>query len=94
MILKTLNGTQWVMLDGINSIRYERIPPDVGICVREDVLDFTLSAKNPTTTQIGGEEVAYKRWEIWFGSNMKETQMLAVSPVYIMNDLGKTVETL
>jgi hypothetical protein len=101
MILKCKNaGDSDQLFDGFDQITYTYKKKDDVIGVREDHLDFlemkeiTIEANCPENN-ISKKRVSKDFVEIWLYKNCNVIkQILAHSPIYVMNDEGKTIEKI
>jgi hypothetical protein len=101
MILKCKNaGGNDVLFDGFDEIHHEYTKKDAVIGVRADCLDFLkmeekIEENMPAITGGRGMRVASDFVQVWLHKNGDVLkQILAHSPIYIMNDEGKTVEKI
>jgi len=87
MIIKFQEKSRWIVFGEIDHVEYEEMP-DKGPeeCVSSNVLCY----KPPDLPVIG------KCWQVsFFTKNMNEATIIhAYSPIYLMNDQGRTVETI
>lgn len=88
MIIKFKDHDTWVIFGEVDHISYRDVKGDPDKCgVDSSVLRYRPS----------DEEVAIGKWvEIsFFTKNMNEqTTVIACAPIYLMNDQGRTVETI
>lgn len=103
MILKIKTGNGWVLFDGFNEVNYVHHAAGTQIGARMDVYDYrncdSIELHSKTATIAAQEEQNKYFSEIWLhrsgvnaGDNSK--QILTDNPAYILNDNGKTVETI
>jgi len=87
MIIKfSVNGA-WQMYDDVDSIRVKRITDATPEVFNGDVIDFTT--EEPPA--VGSERI----WIRFMNSKQfAESEIIAYSPVYLMNNNGKTIETI
>jgi len=101
MILKCKNaGGNDVLIDGFDEVHYEYRKKDSVIAIRTDCLDFlkmeevvceaNFPEKDKRETKVSKNFVI-----IWLHKNCEVLkQILAHSPIYVMNDEGKTIEKI
>jgi hypothetical protein len=101
MILKCKNaGGNDVLFDGFDEIHYEYTKKDAVIGVRTDCLDFlkieeVVEESNYPEQDKREMKVSSNFVQVWLHKNGDVLkQILAHSPIYIMNDEGKTVEKI
>lgn len=101
MILKCKNaGGNDALFDGFDEIHYEYTKKDAVIGVRCDCLDFlkmeeVISAANFPEQNKREMNVSKDFVQVWLHKDgVVLKQILAHSPIYIMNDEGKTVERI
>lgn len=83
MILKFKSGDSWVMFSEIDHIEYRRDP---GAAIDADIICYTGPDDG---VPHGLNELSF------FTKNMDEATVIhAYSPIYLMNDQGRTVETI
>lgn len=101
MILKCKNaGDSDQLFDGFDQITYTYRKKDEVIGVRHDCLDFLKMNEivyEANFPEAGKREMKISKnfVEIWLYKNCNVVkQILAHSPVYVMNDDGKTIEKI
>lgn len=101
MILKCKNaGGNDVLFDGFDEIHYEYKISNEGVGVRTDCLDFLkmediLCAANCPEQDKREMKVSKNFVIIWLHKNCEVVkQILAHSPIYVMNNEGKTIEKI
>lgn len=87
MIIKFKSGDTWVVFGEVDHVEYNDSDYDpMRSGVRSDVITY-----DPPNDQ------AKVKW-IWMGFFTKNmtapTEVIACSPIYLMNDQGRTVETI
>jgi len=84
MIIKFLSGSTWVVFGEVDHIEYGEIEPSE---ISPEAIVYDIPNNNlPSRKQVG---IGF------FTKNMNEaTQVVAYPPIYIMNDQGRTVETI
>lgn len=88
MIIKFREKDSWVMFGDIDHIVYKQVYIEDEECVRAEESPLYYEA-------VTGDEHAHKMRLDFFSKNMTEaTIFFAYSPIYIMNDNGKTIETI
>lgn len=92
MILKFRTAEGWMIYGELDSVEYKQVPDCIGkntnIPVAIDVLDFTGGIDYPIAN---GD----KRQVNFFSKYMNaQTCIIAYTPIYLMNDEGRTVETI
>jgi hypothetical protein len=89
MIIKFQEGDSWVLFGEIDHLEYSDIPhcePHCGVTVSGKVILY-----DPPNTPAVSKAVQVS----FFTKNMNEATIIhAYSPIYIMNDQGRTVETI
>lgn len=88
MIIKFQQGNNWVMFGEIDHLEYGVFPDNEGQSVESsrNILQY-----DPPELPTIGKHV----WVSFFTKNMNDATLIyAYSPVYIMNDQGRTVETI
>lgn len=89
MIIKFQERNGWVMFGEIDHLEYSDISPcepNCGVAVSDRVLVY-----DPPNTPAISKDVRVS----FFTKNMNEATVIhAYSPIYIMNDQGRTVETI
>lgn len=86
MIIKFMSGDSWVIFGEIDHLEYQEIEQDKNCAVSSDVLIYE-PANLPTRGSCIGMS--------FFTKNMTAPTVIhAYSPIYIMNDNGRTVETI
>jgi hypothetical protein len=86
MIIKFESRERWVVFGEVDHIEYEEIPSDSPMAVSADSLCY------PPSDRMGGERCVLLSF---FTKNMNApTVAVAYSPIYLMNDQGRTVETI
>ncbi len=94
--IKTMNG--WQMFDEIESLDFQILGECDVIGVREDAKDFTNPSPIPAKENLAkavGEE--WSRALIWAkpkGHAIEDLQIIAYRPVYLLNNDGRTIETI
>jgi len=88
MIIKFKSGSTWVVFGEVDHVEYNDIdydPKKVG--VRSEVIVYDPPDDQPVI----GKAVGLG----FFTKNMNaSTEVIAYSPIYLMNDQGRTVETI
>ena len=92
MIVKVKNCSTWILFDGAGEVSYHKLHRDgageAAIGVRADVVDLTNNPVDEDTAKAGITEIwMYKDHQVI-------RQILAYSPIYILNDEGKTIERI
>ena len=94
MIIKFQEKDKWVMFGEIDHIEYrfvkniteEQVPEDRGLPVTDQIIDYDAPNDNDIHALC---EVSF------FTKNTNEVTVIrCFSPIYIMNDNGRTVETI
>ena len=86
MIIKFKSGKRWVVFGEIDHLEYEELSEEPG-GADSTILQFDPPESMPG----GGPRMAVS----FFTKNMTERAVLFVhSPIYLMNDDGRTVETI
>lgn len=99
MILKCKRGLNddnvWVLFDGADKVTYKEIEENEPIVVSEIHEDLTIPKYNkPKDTSKGDCGIGPMK-EIWMYKNKQAIrQILAYSPIFILNDEGKTIERI
>ena len=89
MIIKFREKDSWVMFGEIDHIEYRDVDTSKE-AMSDDAIIFEPPSNQVPLTPNGRQQVAIG----FFTKNMREaTEILAYSPIYIMNDEGKTIET-
>jgi len=94
MIIKfeVKNGT-WQMYDDVDSFRYTKLGAfDLKLEEPEEIVDFT-----ETISSINSDRDGYPGRVLVEFSNSKqleESRIIAFSPIYIMNNNGRTIEAI
>lgn len=92
MIIKVRDGNNWVLFDEVDSLRYH--VEGEGFVMTDATLNFLgEDSASPLPESLGS---GGNRWSLLFmNKNMtEETHVLANSPIYLMNNDGKTIERL
>jgi len=96
MIVKCLrkfsSGDQWLLFEGGDKITYEEHLPDFPLAVCDDFEDLTIPVRSNTITDNTGDIPVKLISMFKKGEGIK--QILANSPIYILNDEGKTIERI
>lgn len=88
MIIKFREKDSWVIFGEIDHIVYKQVYSEDDEKVREGESPLYYEA-------VTGDEQPHKMRLDFFTKNMTEaTIVFAYSPIYIMNDNGKTIETI
>lgn len=86
MILKFQEGNKWVVFGEIDHFTYEPIENKGGF---EDIVCFGPSEEATRLPALRPHEITF------FTKNMNEATVIhAFSPIYVMNDQGRTIETI
>ena len=88
MIIKFKSGDTWVMFGEVDHVEYN----DIDYNPKSDAVRSEVIVYDPPNDQ-----AAIGKWVGlgFFTKNMNEsTEVIACTPVYIMNDQGRTVETI
>jgi hypothetical protein len=88
MIIKFQDADKWVIFGEIDHIEHQFLEetPNVGVAISSDVLIYS-----PANTPAKQKKV----YMSFFTKNMTEpTVVHAYSPIYLMNDNGKTIEII
>jgi len=92
--VRTAPTGSWKLYDGVKELVYSYFNDNLAIGVREDVDDFTDPGKG-LYSDATIEKKEIQKIEIWMTrGDGSHRQLLALSPVYILNDEGKTIERL
>lgn len=84
MIIKFKHDNTWVVFGEVNHVEYCYM--DGKEPIAEKALVYGSEVNQPDCKQVGMG---------FFTKNMDEpTQIVAYSPIYLMNDQGKTIETI
>lgn len=94
MIIKFKAGEGWQMYDDVDSLRYYRLDaflPDIEL--ENGFIDFTdtISTDGPVDSNGYPNRVLL---EFMNSKQTKESQIIAHSPIYLMNNQGRTIETI
>ena len=93
MIIKFEVGDGWQMFSDVDTLTYHKLGPfSVDIEDIEQVLDYTETlsqVKGPIEGNSGRVLLSFMN-----SKQLAETQICVFSPVYIMNDNGRTVEVI
>lgn len=93
MIIKFEVNGAWQMYDDVDSLMYRKLGAyDVDLEEPEQVIDFTDTVGN-----ISSDKHGYSGRVLLTFMNSKQlanSQIIAFSPIYIMNEHGRTVETI
>lgn len=98
MILKIQAGNGWEIFGDVDRVSHRVIPTKEIMGVRDDVVDLTVAqeyAEKERAARDGGAQGFGPRKELLIskgGANLR--QIIAYSPIYLMNDNGRTVETI
>lgn len=89
MMLKILVADEWEFFDGFDRVSHREIPPDEDTGVRSDCLSFCerqrKDTENPRKAEI----------ELWlYKGGQVVKQIIALRPIFILNNEGKTVERI
>ena len=86
MIIKFKSGKRWVFFEGEDHLEYEELSKEPGGA------DSTILQFDPPESMPGGGP---RMVVSFFTKNATErTVIFAHSPIYLMNDQGRTVETI
>lgn len=88
MIIKFQVGDSWQLYDEVDSVRYGMITDDDGL--KEGTIDFTKREPmriGPTNSERALVAFINK-------NQTEETLILAYTPIYLMNNNGRTIETI
>lgn len=92
--VRTAPTGSWKLYDGIKELSYNYYNDSQVIGVREDVDDFTDPGKG-LYSEASVEKKEIQKIEIWMHrGDGNHKQLLALPPVYVLNDEGKTIERL
>jgi len=92
--VRTSPTGSWKLYDGVKELCYSYFSSNTVIGVQDNVDDFTNPGKG-LYSEAAVEKKEIQQIELWL--NRGETinkQVLALSPVYVLNDEGKTIERL
>jgi hypothetical protein len=85
MIIKFRSKDTWVIFGEVDHIEYNEINPDKDK-ISNDAIIYDPPNDYPDSNRVG---IGF------FTKNMNDaTQVVAYSPIYLMNDQGRTVETI
>lgn len=97
MIIKFEVNGAWQLFDGVDSLRYQKLGPhSVAEDIVDNAIDYTDSLRAIASDQFGFPG----RVLLTFTNAMKlmgvndEYPVVAFSPIYLMNDSGRTIETI
>jgi hypothetical protein len=95
MIIKLYNRKTVVLFSGISYLEYKYRDVREPIALAENCLDYINRNENCSKEEANTADI----FELWLfyeveDKYIKPKQVLAYSPVYIMNDEGKTIERL
>lgn len=95
MIIKFEVNGAWQMYDDVDSLRYRKLGPfavDLPGDEMEQVIDFTETIGNINSDSKGNSG----RVLLTFmnSKQLAESQICAFSPIYVMNDQGRTIEII
>ena len=83
----------WQMFDDVDSLRYEKLPAhNKDLPPLKNALDFSGSISQEKEPEGGftGRVLV----EFMNSKQLEESQIVAFSPVYVMNNEGRTIETI
>jgi len=88
MIIKFKSGKTWVVFGEVDHVEYN----DIDLDPKKDAVNSDVIVYEPPDDQAAiGKCVALG----FFTKNMNaSTEVIAYSPIYLMNDQGRTVETI
>ena len=93
MIIKFEVNGAWQLYDDVDALRYRKLGPHaVDTEDLDDLMDFT-----ETIAGINGAEEGHPGRVLLMFMNSKqlvESNIVAWSPIYVMNENGRTVETI
>jgi len=105
MIIKFMVNDSWQLLDGISSLQYTRMGDHDGVVegdaeltnepddsqIIDNITDYT-----GTLFRKAGDSKGYPgRASLIIGDGKScNSQIIAYAPIYVMNDNGKTIETI
>ena len=98
MIIKLYdyNNEMWQLFDEVDSVSYRKIEGQVQpIPEAEDnanIIDFTFSADKPMNEEMAKNPKVVI--DFMNKNQAEETRVFAYSPVYLMNNNGRTIETI
>ena len=95
MIIKFQTATKvWQMYDDVDSLQYQRVSPDNSeLDGMEDVIDNTLTLE--LVDKVPPESYSGRVLLEFMNSNqLAESRVMAFSPIYLMNNQGRTIETI
>lgn len=93
MIIKFEVNGAWQLFDDVDSLMYRKLGNfDLDLEEPELVIDYTNSAHNICS----GKEGTPNRVLLTFmnSKQLAQSQVVAFSPIYLMNENGKTVEII
>ena len=105
MIIKFLVNDSWQLLDGINSLQYTRMGDHDGVCEGDadltndiddsQIIDNVTDYTGTLFQKIGDSKGFPGRVSLIIGDGKSfNSQIIAYAPIYVMNDNGKTIETI
>jgi len=89
MIIKFQDGNKWRIFDEIDSLEYTHLK-------NGEAADCQTAALDYTGELVPADKPQEKRVELWFmnKNQLTPSQVIAYCPVYLMNNEGRTIETI
>jgi hypothetical protein len=93
MIIKFEVNGAWQIFDDVDSLMYRKLGKfDLDLEGTESVIDYTNSIHNISS---GNDGTPYRVLLTFMNSKqLSESQVVAFSPIYLMNNQGRTIETI
>jgi hypothetical protein len=93
MIIKFEVNGAWQIFDDVDSLMYRKLGKfDLGLEESESIIDYTNSIHDICS---GNEGTPYRVLLTFMNSKqLEDSQVVAFSPIYLMNNNGRTIETI
>lgn len=96
MIVKVINSSGWTLYDGVKKLSHSIVDESCPIGVSSELDDFTNWGTSGVdlggTKRPSGETAKINMWLTFDNDSIK--QVLAYSPVFLLNNEGKTVDRI
>lgn len=93
MIVKVKTDCGWTLFDGADRLDYRHYQRKEHLGVRQDVFDYTNNKPGDNTIITSDDDYCIELW-VYSKKDNDPIQILARSPVYILNNNGRTIETI
>lgn len=98
MIIKfQVNNGAWQFFDDVDSFMYRKMGEHDGLKSENDIIDYTETILKDGEILVNGSSSGYPGRVLLTFMNSKQTaqsQVVAFSPIYLMNENGKTIDVI